>query len=279
MTLSVGRAEVSNAVGLHYLEAGKGNDVILLHGGMGDCFTWQAPITAMSLRFRVIAYSRRHHYPNNNPVRSPPDSIDDDIADLHAFMHRRGCGPAHLIGTSYGAMVALCFTMKHPRSVRSLVLAEPPLHRWACRTPSGTLLYVEFMHDVWIPANAAFHLGLDTVGLQLLVDGISGRPCFSSLSRERLEIVLRNARAMKRLTNLADAFPDLDRGEVAALTVPVMLMEGALSSKLHRSVMAEVALVLPAAPRMIVPDAGHAIPSDNPSAFIQAALAFLADLR
>lgn len=264
-----------SGAGLYFVERGRGSDLVLLHGGLGDCLSWAPQLDALAVRFHVMAYSRRHNYPNPDASPATRDSTASDVDDLVAFMQSRSVARAHLVGTSYGALVALACAVAHPQRVRSLVLAEPPLHAWARRTPAGADLHDAFMREVWRPASDAFTAGDDMLALELLVDGMWGRPCFESLPAQRRSIVLRNAHAMKRLTDACVAFPDVDRDKAAAMTAPALLIEGEHTSALHRCVMRELALALPRATRVVVPHAGHAANGENPAEFNKAALAFL----
>ena len=76
--------------------------------------------------------------------------------DLAALIRRLGLGRVHLIGTSIGAFTALVLAVKHPEMVRSLVLAEPPVHEWVRDSPDGAAAYKEFMTTIWEPATGAF---------------------------------------------------------------------------------------------------------------------------
>ena len=58
----------ANGVDLHYTERGRGEPLILLHGGQGDYRSWGAQVEALSPHYRVISYSRRYNYPNDNPL-------------------------------------------------------------------------------------------------------------------------------------------------------------------------------------------------------------------
>ncbi|HET9446778.1 MAG TPA: alpha/beta fold hydrolase, partial [Steroidobacteraceae bacterium] len=101
---------------LHYIEQGKGEPLILLHGGQGDYRSWQPHIEALSPDHRVISYSRRYHYPNDNPLR-PDHSALVDAEDLAALVASLDLGSVHLVGTSYGALTALAFAIAHPERV------------------------------------------------------------------------------------------------------------------------------------------------------------------
>ena len=129
-----------NGVELHYIEQGQGEPLVLLHGGQGDYRSWQPQIQALSPRYRVIAYSRRYHYPNDNPLTGRNHSALIDAVDLAGLLATLKLGPVHLVGTSYGAFTALALAVERPDLVRSLVLAEPPIHQWVANTEPGSTL-------------------------------------------------------------------------------------------------------------------------------------------
>lgn len=275
---TVGRARIANGNELHFVESGRGPAVVFMHGGMGDCWSWGGQLEVFGRDHRAVAYSRRLHSPNGNAPAAFHPSLDEEAADLSGFLEALQSGPAHLVATSYGAMVALTFALRHPRQVRSLVLAEPPLHHWACATLRGTRLLRQFMGRCWMPARRAFDAGHDQGAVRLLTDGMWARPVYDGLPAARQESALRNAGAMKLLVGRGDSLPDLPRDAVAALTMPVLLLHGASTSELHRRGVDELAAVLPKARRTVIQSAGHASPAENPAAFNAAVLGFVGAL-
>lgn len=271
------RVQLPDGAELHFIERGSGPPVLLLHGGMGDCQSWPAQMHALAPSYRVIAFSRRHSSPNENRAHAAAHSIEIDIQDLEAFLLVLNIGPAHFVGTSYGALVALAFALRRPDKVLSLVLAEPPLHRWACRTPDGTALHDAFMAEVWCPASQAFARGCDRLALQLLTDGIWGRPVFDTLSPQRLAAALRNAGSMKAQMRSPTPFHDLPRSQVAQLDNPTLLVNGSQASALHRRVVEELDGVMQRSRRAVIEGAGHGSPFEKPHAFNAALLGFLAE--
>jgi pimeloyl-ACP methyl ester carboxylesterase len=266
---------LASGITLHFVETGRGPPVILLHGGMGDCASWSRQSQTFAATFRVLAYSRRYSYPNQNPPPNTPHSIRVDVADLHELMQARCIDSAHLLGTSYGALVVLAYALAHPRSVRSLTLAEPPLHAWLCRTSMGTNLYRQFLLGIWSVARSAFDSGDEARALRILVDGIGGTRQFHALPSNELRIVLRNAAAMAALTRSDEPFPDLDRAEVARLAMPTLLVHGEHTSDMHKYVIEELSSVLRQAERAVIKNAGHASARENPMEFNHAVRAFL----
>lgn len=272
---SVDRIRLRGGVELHFVQAGHGPAVMLLHGGMGDCCSWGPQIEAFAPHFRVVSYSRRMNSPNRNPQPVAQPSLEEEAEDLAGLNAALGAGPAHFVATSYGGLVALVFALRHPQLVRSLVLAEPPLHCWASATRRGRRLLDVFMGRSWRPAARAFDAGRDHEALRCLTDGMWGRPVYDAMPMARRDVASRNVGAMRLLTQAADPFPELPRDSVAMLTMPVLLVRGAHASALHRLGLDELAAVLPKARRTVIDCAGHASPAENPAGFNGAVLGFL----
>lgn len=265
-------------VNLHYIERGQGEPLILLHGGQGDYRSWESQMNEFSKRFRVISYSRRYHYPNDNPLTSNDHSPYVEAEDLAAFISKLKLGRVHLVGTSYGAFTALVLALKHPKMIRSLVLAEPPVHQWAKDSPEGAALYGDFMATIHEPVGRAFKAGDDEGAMRIFVDGVAGTRLFDRLPPERRTDVMRNSRFFKALTSSSEPFPNLPRKKVKRLSVPVLIITGENTIKLHKLVNEELARLLPKAERAIIPRAGHGSARENPHAFNEATLGFLSRL-
>jgi pimeloyl-ACP methyl ester carboxylesterase len=264
---------------LHYIERGTGETLILLHGGQGDYRAWPKQIEAFASQYRVISYSRRYHYPNDNPLRSDTHSALIEAIDLSGFISALKLGPVHLVGTSYGAFTALAYAIENPGMVRSMVLAEPPVLQWASNTPRGAALYREFMTTTHEPAGKAFAAGDDERALRILIDRFDGPGTFDSLPLERRKIVMQNARFFKAITSSSDPFPNLSREKVRELPMPVLLIRGEHTKELDKLVHEELAATIPNVQRKIIPNAGHGSPRQNPAAFNATVLEFLTGLQ
>lgn len=266
-----------NGVDLHFIEQGRGEPLVLLHGGQGDYRSWGPQMATFSTHYRVISYSRRYNYPNDNPLTTGYRSAYTDADDLAAFIRRLRLGRVHLVGTSAGAMAALVLATEHPELVRSLVLAEPPVHRWAKNDPAGRRLYMEFIATIWDPAAAAFKVGDDEAAMRILVDGFGGAGRFDGLAPEARAAAMRNAQFFKVATSSPDPFPDLPKEKVRQLNMPILIVTGANTIALHRFVNEELARLLPRAERVTVPNAGHGSARENPQAFNESVARFLRD--
>lgn len=268
-----------NDVELHYIEQGQGEPLILLHGGLGDYRSWGPQMKLLSPQFRVISYSRRYHYPNNNPLTAKYHSAYTEADDLAALIRKLKLGRVHLIGTSIGAFTALALAVRHPEMVRSLVLAEPPVHEWIRDTPAGEAAYREFMITTWEPAKKAFKKGDDEEAMRILVGAFAGAGGFEKLSPEARMAAMHNSRFFKANASASDPFPNLSKEKVRRLHIPVLIITGENTITIHRLVNEELARLLPKAEQAIIPNAGHFSPRENPQAFNEAVLKFYANQR
>jgi proline iminopeptidase len=99
--------------------------LIVLHGGPGADYRYLLPLKALADDYRVVFYDQRG---TGLSPRVPADGItvDSFVADLDAFVDHFGRGrPVHLVGHSWGAMLASAYAGAHPRKVDRMVLAEP----------------------------------------------------------------------------------------------------------------------------------------------------------
>jgi pimeloyl-ACP methyl ester carboxylesterase len=93
--------------------------LVLVHGSVGNGpATWSA-VQPLAEQYELVV-PNRGGYPPNPPL----DRIDferqaDELAPLLE-------GGAHLAGHSYGGVIALLMAARHPGSVRSLTVSEPP---------------------------------------------------------------------------------------------------------------------------------------------------------
>lgn len=228
-------------------------------------------------QYRVISYSRRYNYPNDNLLTEKTHSAYVEAADLATFIGKLKLGRVHLVGTSMGALTALVLAMKHPGMVRSLVLAEPPLHQWVRDSPKGAPIYREFISTIWEPAAAAFKAGDDEGAMRILVDGFAGTRRFDNLPPEGRAAAMQNSRFFKAVTVYSDPSPYFSKEKVKRLRIPILIITGENTIKLPKFINEELSRVLPKAERAIIPKAGHGSARENPAAFNEAVLKFLAN--
>lgn len=99
--------------------------LIVVHGGPGADYRYLLGLQALADDFYVVFYDQRGSGLSPR-VQAQEISVETYLADLDAFVSHVGRGRrVHLVGHSWGAMLASAYTGRHPDKVQRLVLAEP----------------------------------------------------------------------------------------------------------------------------------------------------------
>ena len=111
-----------------YSEQGEGEPLLLLHGGVAASFYSHGSgmVDALAKHFRVYCMARRAHGFTHDP--GGPITYDAMAADTIAFLEAIDRGPAHLVGYSDGANVAMLVAMRRPDLVRRVALLSGNFH-------------------------------------------------------------------------------------------------------------------------------------------------------
>ena len=118
---------------LHYLEAGRGEPVILLHGTGGEGARWMPTIKGLAPSFRIIALDQIGFGQSDKPLTMYHSGVFAGF--LAGFMQAIGVPRAAVIGQSMGAGVALYLAVHHPDKVERLVLVDGGGYRTASDPP------------------------------------------------------------------------------------------------------------------------------------------------
>jgi pimeloyl-ACP methyl ester carboxylesterase len=111
-------------VELEYTIRGTGEPILLIHGAhIADALRPLVAEPALE-GFQTVAYHRRGYAGSSRPPG--PTSANDHARDAIGLLDRLAFPQAHIVGHSYGAMIALTLATIHPTRVRSLALLEPP---------------------------------------------------------------------------------------------------------------------------------------------------------
>src|SRR5437870_5739398 len=112
-----------NGVDYYYEVRGKGEPLLLLHGGLGSIDMFRPGLLpTLAAKRKVIAVDLQGH--GRTPLGERPfklESIGDDMAEL---VKRLGHDRVDMVGYSLGGGVALRMALQHPERVRRLVLVS-----------------------------------------------------------------------------------------------------------------------------------------------------------
>ncbi len=96
---------------------------MLLNGGMMSGFAWEPIAKDLAKDYRVVRLDFRGQLmsPAIDPQSPPPADLSGHARDVVSVLDRAGIERAHIVGTSFGALVGLALAAEHPERVRSLV--------------------------------------------------------------------------------------------------------------------------------------------------------------
>jgi pimeloyl-ACP methyl ester carboxylesterase len=120
--LREGYAEIGDQR-LHYVEAGDGPLIVLLHGFPEFWYGWRQQIMPLAAAgFRVVAPDMRGYNLSSKPDGVRAYDTDQLTADIRGLIHERGAESALLVGHDWGGSVAWATAMQYPEVVDRLAI-------------------------------------------------------------------------------------------------------------------------------------------------------------
>lgn len=232
---------VARDVRFHYQRLGRpeGETVVMLHGMLVDnlssLYLTLAPVLVDQMD--VVLYDQRGH--GRSQRSATGYTIDDAVADLLALLDALGVDePVHLLGNSFGALVAIETALAHPERVKGLALVEAhfAVEGWGDHVA----------HDLEL---AGF--GLGEADVQQWLDEFGGR---------KLNRLARKVEALIYETTIIDdlrAARPIPADELRRLDLPVMAVYGEHSDAIERA--RDLESLLPALEMNLFVDCAHSV--------------------
>ena len=226
--------------------------IVLVHGDFGDGFdSWGAPCALIGRRRRMVVIDRPGF--GEDFLADARFSIAGEARALLDVPVAMGIPSFHLVGHSYGGLIALEMAITQPDVVRSLHLIEPPL---LDLLPEQPLVRELDRRGRWIVDHhpeigdeAATEEFFVMIGAERAVERLRGTPEWDRLCG----YATRFARGQ-----LAGSYPSSSLARLAG-TIPVGLYSGGRSHPALRLITMELANRIKGARLLDVPEAGHAV--------------------
>jgi pimeloyl-ACP methyl ester carboxylesterase len=230
-----------------YAAYGAGVPVILLHGGLGHSGNWGYQVPALvGNGYRVVVIDSRGHGRSTRDER--PFSYELMADDVTAVMDALRMEHAALVGWSDGACTALVLAAKAPARVAGVFF-------FACNMdPSGTKPFEE------------------TPVL---------KRCFSRHGKDYAELSATPGRFRELVDDVGlmqRTQPDYTAEELAAIGVPVAIVQSEHDEFTKREHAEYLARTIPGAELIVLKDVSHFAPLQRPEVFNRAVLGFLGKL-
>ncbi len=114
-----------NGIRMHYVTAGLGEPVVLLHGFPETWYAWRKIIPALATRHMVIAPDLR----GCGDTDRPDAAFDKRMAaeDIHQLVQHLDVGPVNLVGHDVGTMVSYAYAATYRNEILRLAMMESAL--------------------------------------------------------------------------------------------------------------------------------------------------------
>jgi pimeloyl-ACP methyl ester carboxylesterase len=257
---------------LFYELAGDGALLVLGHAGFVDSQMWDDQWDALTQRYQALRYDMRG-YGKSDPASRPRNRR----ADLLRLLEHLHIERAAFLGSSLGGTIMLDFALEHPEKVSALILVSAaPSGFQPLGAPPALLM------DMISAAQQGDTARVSELQLRLWVDGPYRSPeQVNTLVRERAAKM--NRIPVERNTwGVADAYPiePLDPPAVDrldAMHAPALIMAGGADDPEVLRATEVMVAGIKGAKKHIFSQSAHVPNMEEPEAFTQEVLSFLAD--
>jgi pimeloyl-ACP methyl ester carboxylesterase len=261
---------------MHYLAAGSGEPLILIHGYAETSDTWRAVIPALARRWRIIAPD----LPGIGESAIPGDGLDMVTAAtrVHALAESLGVRRVRIVGHDIGMMVAYAYSASHPTEVDKLVLMEsflPGIGDWHEYYYSARRWHFVF-HG---PTAEKLVAGRERIYLDHFWNDFAADPARSVSEDQRARYTAAYARPgrMRAAWTYFATIPETARRFAALgqtkLVMPVLVVTGAKAGGSIPG--SQVKLVATRIETLVMADTGHWLVEERPRETLDALTNFL----
>ncbi len=255
----------TNQIYIHYTRTGDNKPpVILLHGLMTNGACWYTLAHTLADEYDVIMPDARGH--GKSSVPDAGYRYEDHSNDVIGLIKALKLSSPILVGHSMGAITAALVASRNPNILRGLVLADP------------AFLSPKVQREVYDSDVAEQHRKILNKSLNEVVSDGRIRHPNRSLETIKLFAKARLETNLKAFDVLKPPNPEF-RKLVSAINVPSLLVIGDRDCVVSPAVAAELQLLNPKIHVQQIPDAGHALPYDQPKRFAAITKTFLRSLE
>ena len=259
-----------NGTNIYYESHGKGFPLVFAYGLGGNTSEWEPQMTSFAQHYRFIVWDPRGHGKSDSPSSADQYTQEIFAQDLKGLLDHLDIRQAYVGGLSMGGGVATRFTMLYPEQVVALLVIDSA-------SASGR----ETPQDTRLMRQEIIRLA-ETTGMQAVADySMKNNPNISRTAGSGQEQENRILQMYLALNPVGYAHStrmilnaEFDAGLLEGISAPTLVLAGREDPALpacrfiHEKIKGSQLVV--------IDDAGHLSNLDQPEAFNQAVLAFLA---
>src|SRR5215471_5281047 len=242
-----------------YFLAGAGTPIVMLHSSLSSKSQWTSLAERLASRYRVIALDLHGYGDNPLPAGGASFTLDEEVRLVSGHLDNltEPGARVHVVGHSYGGLVALRFAQSRPDRVASLSLYEPVAFR-VLPENDETLAELMRLVDHLARLLAAGHRHDAT---QAFVDFWGGEGSYASMPLPAQAAIARRVDKVP-LDFLASLSWPSGAEDLRGIATPTLLLGGNRSPAVVQRINTLLALTLPNC-RAGSLDAGHMGPVTN----------------
>jgi len=236
-----------------YFAVGAGEPVVMLHSSLGSKSQWTALAERLARRFRVISIDLCGHGDNSGVDAGKPFTLDDEVRLITSHLDKLVPSHVrvHVVGHSWGGLVALRFAQSRRGRIASLALYDPVVFR-ALRDDDTALAEIKGLAE---RVAGLVMAGKRSDAAQAFVDFWGDEGSFASFPIPAQDSMTRRVDMIPRQFEAALRWP-LSPIDLRIIAVPTLLLAGARSPTVAKRIIASLSRELPNR-RVRWIDAGH----------------------
>lgn len=249
---------------LHYQRAGGGPVLLLLHGIGSNSRAFRHQLADLSDTYGVVAWDAPGYGRSAEPAE--PFTFDSLADDAAALLDHLGAARAHVLGHSFGGVVAQFLTRRHPERVASLILVDTNPGSGSLPEPERSVRVRRRLESLatMTPRQIAEARAPTLLSPEAPVE----------LVEEMISIMAEIRPAGYRAAAIAMGTTDVSHW-LSSIEVPTLVICGEDDDVTPPSTAEQLAHAIPRARLVLIPGAGHASPQERPAAFNAAVRGFL----
>lgn len=258
-----------NGVDIAYEMTGEsGPAMVMVHGSWVGGNNWAFAVPGLGRTFRVVTYDRRGHNGSSAPRGG---RMADDVEDLAALIQHLGLERSHIVGGSYGSIVALHFASAHPELTLSVNAHEPPMADMLKIDPADAELHRSFWEDVG-PVRGHLEAGRNAEAAEAFVEGLFPG-AWAMIPEPARPLFAANGPTFLDEMNDTEAYGMTDVA-LGGISARCLLTGGSESPPVFARVLAQLAPRIPGAERFTFEGAGHVPQQSHVPQFVEKATSF-----
>lgn len=253
---------------------GQGEPLLLLNGGMMSMAAWDAAVAALAGTYRIVRCDFRGQLMSLS-LGDPPSTLQGHAEDLAALLDALDLPRVHVVGTSFGGLVAMQFAAHFASRVQALVIVTAA----DVFTPDN-----EYASAALREAIANAMAGGDGTRVIEIMAPATFSPSWLESNREVFEarralFSLLPPAWFAGLTGLLDSLAGLDlRPELKLIHAPTLVVGAERDRVFSVDRSYALAAAIDGAKLQIVPGAPHGWVAEDPEGFAFVVRTFLSDL-